>query len=874
MRGLPGSACMIEQIVSHYRILEKLGGGGMGVVYKAEDSRLGRFVALKFLPEDVARDPQALERFRREARAASALNHPNICSVYDIGEENGRAYIVMEFLDGLTLKHRIESHPLRLEQICDLGVQIADALDAAHTRGILHRDIKPANIFVTSRGTVKILDFGLAKLGPGTAPENTQPTAGSELNLTSPGTAMGTVAYMSPEQARGEPLDARTDLFSFGVVLYEMATGRQPFAGGTSAVVFNQILEHRPAKPSSLNPHVPARLEEIIEKTLEKDRDLRCQSAAELRGDLKRLKRDSESGRNAAAAVGSTAASAPARSSVGKSVWVLAAVALATLAAGFLLGRFTAHPAALMPPVYHQLTFRHGGIRMARFSSDGKTMLYSAAWEENPLEIFTTRPESPESRPFGLKGAEVQSISAQGEMAVLLHSHNIEPYINNGTLARVPLGGGAPREVLEGVQWADWSPDGNNFAVVRDSEGQNRLEYPIGKILYKTAGWISHPRVSPDGKWVAFLDHPERRDDQGYVAVVDLAGNVKRISQPWESVQGLAWSPRGDEVWFSSAKVGNGRFLNASSLSGKERLLAREPGTLTLQDVGRDGRVLLTRDVQRVGMVGRGPSATKEEDLSWLDWSAPTDLSPDGKTLLFLESGEGGGENYSVYIRQTDGSPAVRLGDGAAYALSPDQKWVIAGSVRSPLESSLLPTGAGESRKLAHGGVTLVRARWLPDGKRFVFLGNEKDHGVRLWAQSVDGGNPVAISPEGTRATQWAVSPDGKTVAAAQSDGKGYLFPVDGGEARTIPGFPEGYIPVGWTNDGKSVFVYTPGELPARVYGLDIATGQKQVWKELMPADGAGITDMGPILITPDGKSYVYEYGRTLSDLYLVEGIH
>jgi Tol biopolymer transport system component len=409
--------------------------------------------------------------------------------------------------------------------------------------------------------------------------------------------------------------------------------------------------------------------------------------------------------------------------------------------------------------------------------------------------------------------------------------------------------------------------------VVRDVAGQNRLEYPIGKVLYKTAGWISHPRISPDGKWIAFLDHPQRRDDEGFVAVVDLAGAKKNISGEWASLQGLAWSPRGDEVWFSSAKVGNGRFLNAATVSGAVRLLAREPGTLTLQDVASDGRVLLTRDVQRVGMVGLGPGAVKEADLSWLDWSAPTDLSSDGKTLLFLESGEGGGENYSAYIRKTDGSPAVRLGDGAAYALSPDQKWVIAGEVRSPLESVILPTGAGESRKLTHAGIALLRARWLPDSKRFIFLGNEKDRGLRLWVQSVEGGNPTPISPEGIQATQWVLSPDGKTVAAVQSDHKGYLFLVDGGEPRAILGFQDGYVPVGWTNDSHSVFVYSPGELPAEVYRLDLATGQKQLWKTLMPADAAGITGMGQILITPDGKSYVYEYIRTLSDLYLVEGI-
>jgi hypothetical protein len=394
---------------------------------------------------------------------------------------------------------------------------------------------------------VKILDFGLAKVNVQSAigSGNAQATAGSELNLTSPGTTMGTVAYMSPEQARGEPLDSRTDLFSFGVVLYEMATGRQPFAGSTSAVIFNQILEHQPAKPATVNPRMPARLEEIIEKMLQKDRDLRCQTAAELRGDLKRLKRDSESGR---VAVIADKPSPSQRGSISKkSPWALVGVAVLALAAGFFLGRSTVRLVPLMPPVYRQLTFRHGAIRMARFASDGKTMLYSGAWEENPIEIYTTRPESPESRPFGLEGAAVEAVS-QGEMAVLLHSRSIEPYINSGTLSRVPLGGGAPREVQEGVQWADWAPDGNNFVVVRDLEGQNRLEFPISKVLYKTAGWISHPRFSPDGKWISFLEHPQRRDDMGFVSLIDVNGNEKKISQEWESLQGLAWSPRGDEV--------------------------------------------------------------------------------------------------------------------------------------------------------------------------------------------------------------------------------------------------------------------------------------------------------------------------------------
>ena len=884
---------MNRQTVSHYRILEKLGGGGMGVVYKAEDTRLHRTVALKFLPEDTAQDPAALERFRREAQTASALNHPNICTIYDVGEDAGSAFIAMEFIDGQTLKHRMEGKAMRLAEVLDAAISVADALAAAHARGIVHRDIKPANIFLSRSGQTKVLDFGLAKytaeqhLARESSLTGTMPTAANPQLLTSPGTAVGTVAYMSPEQAMGEELDGRTDLFSLGIVLYEMVTGRQAFSGPTTAAVFDAILHRQPPSPLKLNSQLPGRLEDILNKALEKDPKLRYQTASDFRVDLQRVKRESDSHSSATVAerdtktVGEAPAPpsavgvAPSQSGVKRwpAAMAGAAIALALTAGAYWEGKREGLASSITPPTYRQLTFRGGTIRMARFAPDGKTMVYSAAWEGNPTELYTTRPESPESRPFGLTKAEVLSISGEGEMAVLLHSHNVDPYINEGTLGRVPLGGGAPREVLENVQWADWSPDGTNFAVVREFGGQSRLEYPIGKVLYETGGWISHPRVSPDNDMVAFIEHPVRRDDAGSVAVVDLAGKKKTLSTGWETVWGLGWAPKGTEIWFSSTRIGYGRYLSAVSLSGKERLLAREPGTLTLQDVARDGRVLVTRDVPRVGMVGGMVGSDKERDLSWMDWSAPRDLSPDGKTLLFSESGEAGGENYAVYLRQTDGSPAVRLGDGDGFALSPDKKWVVGGLPKPPVQLQLLPTGAGEVKSLTHDNINHMWTRWFPDSKRLLFSGDEPGKGVRLYVQDIDGGQPHAITGEGVNPSLFAISPDGKQVAMVGSDQKPVLLAVDGGETQALPGMDIGYAPVGWSSDGHVLYVYRLGEVPAHVEKLDVATGRKQPWKSLVPPDVSGVTDISAILITPDGNNYVYEYGRTLSDLYLVNDV-
>ncbi len=520
------------------------------------------------------------------------------------------------------------------------------------------------------------------------------------------------------------------------------------------------------------------------------------------------------------------------------------------------------------------MTFRRGTIRSARFTPNGQSVVYGAAWEGKPTELFITSPESPQSRSLQRHGDELMSISSTGDIALLTNVIVTGTYTQAGTLARMPINGGDPRAILDGVQFADWFPDGKQLAIVRDLGGKNRLEFPIGKVIHESPGWISNPRVSPDGERIAFLEHPQLGDDAGGVHVIDRQGADKLLADNFLTEEGLAWAPDGKEVWFTASEnEGNGRSLDAVTLSGAQRIVARVPAALQLEDIGRDGKVLLSRQSWRRELSGMTAGMTKEQDFSWLDYSFPAQLSADGKVLLFDEEGVGGGGNYSVYLRKTAEDSAVRLGDGESVTLSPDGKWVLALTMSSPSQLILMPSGAGDAQQITHDKLYHSWARWLPDSQGIVFTAKQEGHGARIYLQKSVNSPATPVSPEGIDPLVMALAPDGSQIAGIGADGLAYLYSLTGGPTQTVPDFQQGEQPIEWSADGKSLYVYRPGEFPAKVMKLDLATGKRTLWRSLAPADPAGVSQIGPIVMTPDGTSYIYGYHRTLSDLYLVEGL-
>ncbi len=835
----------------------------MGEVYRARDHRLGREVAIKVLPATYSENRERLHRFEQEARAAAGLNHPNLLAVYDIGTQNGAPFMVTELLEGETLRDRLRGDALPVRKAIDYGLQIARGLAAAHEKGIVHRDLKPENIFIARDGRVKILDFGLAKLIEREAEET--PTSAPTVNTT-PGLVLGTAGYMSPEQVRGQAVDHRSDVFAYGAILYEMLSGKRAFKGDTSAETMTSILNDDPPEVSENNRNVSPALQRIVAHCLEKNPEERFQSARDIIFDLEGISTESSATK---VAQPKTRAS---RRWIALAGAVVAAVALLS---GWAIqsGRWQK-----VPPTFQRLTFRRGMVPAARFTADGKTVLYSAQWADKPVSLFAVDVDEPShTRELQLPTACLLAVSPNGELALALEPVIYGHMFCRGTLAQAPIAGGAPRELLDNVEFADWDPAGRQMAVVRAVGAGREIVYPLGKVLYSTTGWISSIRFAPQGDAIAFLEHPFWPDDRGFVAMIDLSGHRKVLTAEFGSADGLSWSADGQEIWFTATPAGSKRSLFAVTRAGKMHQVGGSAGALQLFDVGRDGRLLVSREDMWNGIQGFGPGSDKLQDLSWLDWSRVRDISPDGKQILFSEEGDGASQNYDAYLRSTSGSTPVQLGEGIPFAFSHDGKWALSGTIVAPRVLVLQPTRAGSQRRIERYSIEeYASADFLPGDDRILFCGHETNHGWRFYVQPVSGGAPKAVSAEGLTPfspDSHTVSPDGKFFLALGPDQQPLLIPLNGGESRRAAGISADEVPWRWA-DTQSVYVSKRREFPMRVLRVNVFTGERRSWQMINVDSRAGLMAVGALQITPDGKYYAYTDQRAFSELYAVSGMH
>jgi serine/threonine protein kinase len=847
-----------------YEIVSRIGAGGMGEVWRARDARIGRDLAIKVLPESFAADADRLQRFELEARAAGTLNHPNLVTIFELGTHEGAPFIAMELLDGETLREKLDRGPVPPRKAIEYAVQMANGLAAAHEKGVVHRDLKPENIFVTLDGRLKILDFGLAKLTqPDVVPDDAT-LARPRHRDTAPGTVMGTAGYMSPEQVRGQYVDHRTDIFAFGAILYEMLSGRRAFHRDTAADTMSAILNEDPPELASSAQHISPAVDRVVRRCLEKQPAERFQSARDLGFALEAV---TASGTNAVVDVPDTRPRSRYR------LAVIVAVALLALAAGAAIDRMMASRRKPKTQSFRQMTFAKGIVYNARFSPDGKTIVYDGSFGGAPSSLFTTRDDSPGARPL-LDATRLLSVSSKGELAVLVKTQFLYHFQFRGTLARVALGGGTPREVIESVREADWSPDGSELAIIRDADGVCRLEFPAGRVLFSTHGYLANPRVSPDGKMVAFFHHPLDGDDRGSLEVVDLAGHRTTLFETGGAEEGLAWRPDSKEIWFTAATEGANTQLRASSMRGELRTVIGTPGGVIVQDIAPDGRLLLCRDSIRSYLLAHRPGDAAERDVSWLDQGAVAGLSPDGKILAFTEQSEAAGPTYAACIRDLSGGAPVRLGSGNCIGLSPDGRYVLA---QDPDTGALtaLPVGAGEAHRIpVPAGLHIGSVRWLPNGTGIVVFGVESD---RTAAYVIDFPNAAAHRLAGAAsvvtASDIAVALDSRAVAVMdRSSRRLVVLPFDGSKPWPVAGAKPFERPLAWA-DAKTLYVRTGRDVPSVVDLLDVTTGQRRPWKSLGPADRTGQPTIYGIAMTSDGSTYAYDMLQELTDLFLVDGL-
>ena len=857
-----------------YEILSPLGAGGMGAVYKARDTRLDRMVAVKVLPEHLARDGDSLARFEREAKAVAALNHPNILGIHDFATQGETSYVVMELLEGESLRARLERGPLTPRKATELAIQMAEGLAAAHEKGVVHRDLKPENLWITKEGRLKLLDFGLAKqvgaLGAGA--ESYAPTAAASPVLrTDDGMILGTLGYMSPEQVRGEAVDARADIFSFGVVLYEMLTARRAFARNSAGDTLAAILRDDPPEMAGASRPVPPGLQLIVNHCLEKRPEERFHSAHDLGFALQNL----------SSAEGSAVALAtPFAPQNRRTTWFWGLLA-AALVAGAGVAGWAARGGAAPPPSFRPLTHERGTVSGARFVPNSPEIIYSARWAGGASLWYSGRLDQPGTRTLAGGEGILLSVSASGEGIGLAR-----PYLSHGvqvgTLFGLPLAGGAQREWVPTGVWGacQGSSPGELAAAIGVYAGEIRLEWPLGKVVYKGLDILRSPRIHGDR--LAFFQEQGDVTEDGNLNLIGRDGKLRLLTTV-KGFTGLAWGPRGDEVWISSYRDGESR-LFAVDLSGRTRTLLRHAGRLELQDVDAAGRVLAALHSYQRQTFGRGPGESKDRDLGWLDAQATMALTADGKSALLAPIGEWSRVDGTLYLRPLSGGPAQSLGLGQRQStITADGKWVATCTLAPEFSAVLIPTAGGTARRVPipdFAGNDL-RVDLLPDGKNAILWGRRRGDAFTFYALDLASGNVKKISGAGASpfAYQTLISPNASWVAYTRpgkaADG---TLPIeisrtDGTETRAIASLPRSEAISGWGADSSSLFVWDRNTVPADVERLDVATGKRSRVLTVQPADSVGIPGIQGLQITPDARAYTYNVTRKLSELYLVEGL-
>jgi serine/threonine protein kinase len=860
----------------------------MGVVYRARDTRLGREVALKTLPPSSLSDPARLQRFEQEARAASALNHPNVLAVFDVGREGDTPFLVTELLEGQTLRERIAEGRLSPRKVIELAMQVAQGLAAVHEKGIVHRDLKPDNVFLTRDGQIKILDFGVARTTEGLAP-----VAGT-LPLTQSGAVMGTAGYMAPEQVRGRPADARSDLFALGSIIYECLTGQMAFPGETPVERGYAILNGEPKELEAHGAKVPPALARVMRRCLDKNPEQRFQHARDLLYALEAI--TDGSGQQVLA---------PPPPALGLRITVLVLVSVLLVALAMLLKsqppkdeRVSAAPngAAVVgssephKPVSKRVTYRSGSIYSARFTSDGRGLAYTGAFENTPPRVYAGVLDGPQLRPVSEAGAFLFDLSGKDELALAGIPDENQSW-EGRTLARASLAGGAPRPLYEGVVSADFGSD-DSLVLIRFHDARFFVEYPPGTVVVTSNHPVANARISPDLKYIAFERHPVRGDDRGTVEIVDRVGKPIASSTSAWTLEGLAWAPGSDperqEVWFSAGYDDVSRQIHALSIGGQQRRVYSAVGSLRLMDIDPKGRLLASSGIMRSRMFGKVSGQESERSLSWLDGSMPLDLSADGKVMLFLEGYGPAGAEVQTWLRRFDAADdtPVLLSLGWGRALSPDKRWAVITPTPPFNTLRVIPTGAGEQRDLPAGDFqAITRVRYFADGQRIAFSAIDADNQSHLYVQSVlQAGEETGIDGKPRRVSDRPMglaappSPDGKWLVGIGKDKKSVLVDVDTGEEKALRDIAFGDFPMQWTADGKALWLLrrpkpNSGEIGVEIFRYDLASAKSTRLGEFEPPDPVGMHHIKEGVLTPDGKHYVYTVNQQLDELFLLEGV-